>query len=108
VFVANDAGLTAYVLHDGPSPRLSVAARAGHGGTSPVLAGGLLYVYDEQSPALRVYEPTRLRQLAALPLARTGHWNSPIVAGGRIIVPEGDANDHARGGTLEVYHLPGR
>jgi hypothetical protein len=47
------------------------------------------------------------RTLATL-AAATGHWNSPIVAGGRIILPEGNANDHATSGTLAIYHLPGR
>jgi len=55
-----------------------------------------------------VFEPTHLRQLASLPLSHTGHWNSPIVVGGRIVIPEGNANDHARSGTIEIYHLPGR
>jgi hypothetical protein len=25
-----------------------------------------------------------------------------------VIVPEGDANQHALQGTLDIYHLPGR
>jgi hypothetical protein len=108
VFVANDTGLIDYVLQGGARPRLRVAAHTGSGGTSPVLAGGLLYVYDAGAPALRVYNPSTLHQLASLPLTGTGHWNSPIVIGGRIIVPEGNANDHLRHGTIEIYHLPGR
>ena len=108
VFVATDSGLWAYVLNGGSRPRLSVVARSGSGGTSPVLSGGLLYLYSAGVPALRVFEPTHLRQLASLPLSHTGHWNSPIVVGGRIVIPEGNANDHARSGTIEIYHLPGR
>jgi hypothetical protein len=107
VFVADDSGTTAYVLHGGRLPKLGVAAQNAAAGTSPVLAGGLLYVYDERDGAVNVYEPTSLRLLISLPAA-SGHWNSPIVVGGRIIVPEGNANDHATSGTLDIYHLPGR
>jgi hypothetical protein len=35
--------------------------------------------------------------------APSGHWNSPIVAGGAIYLPSGDANDHATEGELTVY-----
>ena len=107
VFVADDAGTTAYVLGGGHRPRLSIAAQSSSGGTSPIVAGALLYVLDEQNGVLKVYEPSHLRPLAALPAA-SGHWNSPIVVGGRIIVPEGNYMDHASSGTLDIYHLPGR
>ena len=56
---------------------------------------------------MKVYRPPRLKVLAALPAAG-GHWNSPIAVGGRVIVPEGDANSHSTSGTLDIYHLPGR
>ena len=56
---------------------------------------------------IRVYNPLGLVPLISLPAA-TGHWNSPIVVGGRIIEPEGNANDHAKTGTIDIYHLPGR
>jgi len=75
-------------------------------GTSPVVAGGLLYVFDQIDGRLLIREPASGRALAALP-APTGHWNSPIVVGGRIILPGGDANDHATTGELDIYHLPG-
>jgi hypothetical protein len=63
-------------------------------------------VYDPGG-SLDVYVPTSGRRLVSLP-AGSGHWNSPIVAGGRVILPVGDANDHSTGGTLDIYHLPGR
>ena len=72
-------------------------------GTSPVVAGGLLYVYDPRG-SLNVYAPTTGRVLAQLP-AGPGHWNSPIVTGGRVILPEGNANDHGLAGVLNVYSL---
>ena len=72
-----------------------------------MLAGGLLYVFDEQGGSLDVYAPTSGRLLRSLP-ADSGHWNSPIVAGGRIVLPVGNYMDHATSGELFVYHLPGR
>jgi hypothetical protein len=71
-----------------------------------VIAGGLLYVYDVNGGNLDVYRPADGHLLASLP-AHPGHWNSPIVIGGRIIVPEGDDNNHLRSGTIDIYHLPG-
>ena len=107
VFVGDGSGTWAYALGGtGASPRLSVAWRSGNGGTSPVIAGGLLYVYDPGG-SLDVYVPTTGRRLASLP-AGSGHWNSPIVVGGRVILPVGNANDHSTSGTLDIYHLPGR
>lgn len=105
VFVGDGAGTWAYVLGGSAAhPRLSVAWRSGSGGTSPVIAGGLLYVYDP-SGALDVYLPASGRRLVSLP-AGSGHWNSPIVIGGRVILPVGNANDHATSGTLDIFHLP--
>jgi len=107
VFVGDGSGTWAYTLGgSGAQPRLSVAWRSGNGGTSPVIAGGLLYVYDPGG-SLDVYVPTTGRRLVSLP-AGSGHWNSPIVVGGRVILPVGNANDHSTSGTLDIYHLPGR
>jgi outer membrane protein assembly factor BamB len=104
LFVADAAGTAAYALH---ARRLALAWQDGAPGTSPVVAGGLLYVYDEQHGTLDVRDPSSGRELAALPVG-TGHWNSPIVVGGRIILPVGNANDHSTRGTLYIFHLPGR
>jgi hypothetical protein len=105
VFVATDGGTAAYVL--GGDRRLHTLWQHSTAGTSPVLAGGLLYVYDEVDGVLIVRNPLSGIQLASLP-ASQGHWNSPIAVGGRVILPEGNANDHATSGTIDVYHLPGR
>jgi outer membrane protein assembly factor BamB len=105
-FIADATDTAAYVVGGGP-PRLSAAWQRSTPGTSPILAGGLLYVYDPSAGRLVVYSPTTghvLDSLAAAP----GHWNSPIIVGGRIVLPEGNANDHATSGTLVIYHLPGR
>ena len=104
VFVGDGAGTWAYVLTGGAHPRLEVSWKSGSGGTSPVIAGGLLYVYDPGG-ALDVYLPASGRRLVSLP-AGSGHWNSPIVVGGRVILPVGNANDHATSGTLDIFHLP--
>ena len=77
-----------------------------NGGTSPVIAGNLLYIYDPNG-GLRVYEPTKGTQLANLE-SGTGHWNSPIVADGKIALPEGNANRHAASGVLDIWSLPAR
>jgi outer membrane protein assembly factor BamB len=106
VFVAGDSGTAAYALTGGSRPRLRVAWQNGTAGTSPVLAGGLLYVYDPGG-SLKIYAPSSGRELASLS-AGSGHWNSPIVVGGRVIVPTGNSNDHSTSGQLIIYHLPGR
>jgi hypothetical protein len=105
-FVADGSGTSAYtVTGGGAHPRLRVAWRSGSGGTSPIIAGGLLYVYDP-SGALDIYLPASGYRLVSLP-AGSGHWSSPIVVGGRVILPVGNANDHATSGTLDIFHLPG-
>ena len=37
-----------------------------------------------------------------------GHWNSPVVVGGRVILPTGSYHDDSATGTLVILHLPGR
>jgi outer membrane protein assembly factor BamB len=98
LFVANESGTWAYALRSG---RLRVAWRRSEAGTSPVLAGGLLYVYDPNG-GLNVFRPATGAVVARLP-AESGHWNSPIVTDGRIALPEGNANDHSTSGVLDIY-----
>jgi hypothetical protein len=107
VFVATDSGSAAYQVVDPSHPRLQVAWQNGTGGTSPVLAGGLLYIYDESNGELEIRNPVSGVQLRALPVAH-GHWNSPIVVGGRIILPTGSYHDSSSTSVVEIYHLPGR
>jgi hypothetical protein len=101
LFAADNGGTAAYYVRNS---RLVVAWRNGAGGTSPVLAGGLLYVYGPDG-GLRVYVPASGRLVATL-VAGAGHWNSPIVVDGRIAAPEGNANEHATRGVLNVYRVP--
>ena len=75
-------------------------------GTSPVVAGGLLYVYNPNG-GLQIYNPTSGTQIANLSCGG-GHWNSPIVADGRIALPEGNANQHAATGVLDIWTVPQR
>jgi hypothetical protein len=75
----------------------------GHAGTSPIVAGGLLYVYDPTGGGLRIYRPASGRSVATL-AAGSGHWSSPVVAGGHLVLGEGNANDHrSDGGVLDVW-----
>jgi hypothetical protein len=98
MFAGDNGGTAAYRFRSG---RLSVAWRNGTGGTSPVVAGGLLFVYAPGG-GLNVYVPATGRLVAALDAGR-GHWNSPIVVDGRVALPEGDANDHAQSGVLDIW-----
>jgi hypothetical protein len=98
VFVANNSGTAAWQLRRG---RLHRLWQNGAAGTSPVVAGGLLYVYDPGG-GLNVYMPRSGKRVARL-AAGPGHWNSPIVVDGRIALPEGDANDHRESGVLDVW-----
>jgi outer membrane protein assembly factor BamB len=96
IFVANDSGLAGIqvVAGGGGMPSLVPIWTDSHGGTSPVVAGRMVFYVGDVG----------LRALAA----RTGallfgdggpasiHWQSPIVVGGRVYVADG--ND-----TLWVY-----
>ena len=106
VFVGVNSGTAEYVLHSGRHPHLSEGWNNGTSGTSPVLAGGLLYVYDQQGGNLVVYDPLSGRVLDTLQAA-AGHWNSPIVIGGRIVLPVGDYHNDSSSGQLYVWRLPG-
>jgi outer membrane protein assembly factor BamB len=101
LFVSTFSETHAYRLSGG---RLRLAWRSASGGTSPVVAGGLLYVYGPDGGGLRVYRPTTGALVARLP-AGAGHWNSPIVTDGRVALAEGDANDHGTSGVLDIYRL---
>ena len=96
VFVATEGALDAWVLR---GARLQKAWSAS-GGTSPVVAGGLLYVAGGGN--LRILAPTTGHEVASLELGDV-HWQSPIVADGRVAVATGNANDHLREGYLSIY-----
>jgi hypothetical protein len=98
VFATTQSATAAYALRGG---RLRMLWQNGTGATSPVVAGGLLYVQG-LGGGLAVYEPATGKRLALLPTGGA-HWNSPVIAGGRIAAPEGDANDHRTTGTLNLF-----
>jgi hypothetical protein len=99
VFVGAEHASAAYALIGG---RLHLVWQNATPGTSPVLAGGLLYVYDPSGGGIYVYRPRSSRPIAKLE-GSPGHWNSPIVADGHVVEPEGDANEHKLSGTLEIF-----
>lgn len=99
VFVGAEHATAAYALID---DRLRLVWQNGNPGTSPVLAGGLLYVYDPSDGGIEVYRPRSGAPIAKLP-GSSGHWNSPIVVDGHVIEPEGDANEHKLVGTLDLF-----
>jgi PQQ-like domain len=99
VFIGDEHATAAYVLSKG---KLRLAWENATAGTSPVMAGGLLYVYEPDGGGIEVYRPGSPHPIAQLP-GSPGHWNSPIVVDGHVIEPEGDANEHALSGTLEIF-----
>ncbi len=101
MFATDKGGTAAWTLKSG---KLVPQWKNGNDGTSPVVAGGLLYVYAPQG-VLHVYDPVKGTQIAGLESGR-GHWNSPIVVDGRIALPEGNANQHASTGVLVIWSLP--
>jgi outer membrane protein assembly factor BamB len=101
VFVADGGGTAAYRVQ---GQRLVRSWSNGTGGTSPVLAGGLLYVYDPGGGGLHVYAAGSGRPLAVLP-AGSGHFNSPAVADGFVALGEGNGMDHPSSGVLDIYSL---
>ncbi len=98
LFVSDFSATADYVLKN---RRLAQVWKVSNAGTSPVVAGGLLYAYDPGG-TLFVYAPKTGKLLASLP-AGSGHWNSPIVTDGRIALPTGNANDHRLTGTLDIW-----
>jgi len=99
LFAADNGGTAAWRFRD---KKLVPAWQNKNAGTTPVVAGGLLYVYDPHG-GLRVYEPSSGNLITTL-ACESGHWNSPIVVDGRIALPEGNANDHATTGYLDIWH----
>ena len=103
MFAADDGGTAAWQVQNG---MFHEEWSNGTGGTSPFEADGLLFVYAPEG-GLNVYEASSGKRIATLPCG-PGHWNSPIVVDGKIILPEGDANGGATSGVLDIWALPGR
>jgi hypothetical protein len=106
VFVADGSATAAYELVDAAHPRLRQLWQKGNAGTSPVVAGGLLYVFDPGG-TLNILRPLSGAVVRSLP-AGSGHWNSPIVTGGRVIEPTGAYGSSSTSSVVDIWHLPGR
>jgi len=98
---ADGGAIQAWALRGG---RLRAVWGNGNPGTSPVIAGGLVWIYDPNG-GLHVFQPSNGKLVATLN-AGQGHWNSPIVTDGRVALPEGDANQHSTSGVLDIWRLP--
>ncbi|MHB8812067.1 MAG: outer membrane protein assembly factor BamB family protein [Steroidobacteraceae bacterium] len=101
MFAADYGGTAAWQLRNG---LLHEEWHNSNGGTSPFEANGLLYVYAPDG-GLNVYEASTGKRIATLSCGE-GHWNSPIVVDGKIILPEGNANGRASSGVLDIWALP--
>ena len=98
LFVADNLGTQAWKLS---GSRLTSVWKNSKPGTSPVVAGGLLFVYDAAG-YVRVYDAATGHDEADLSCG-AGHWNSPIVVDGMIIEPEGDANHKDTTGVIDIW-----
>jgi outer membrane protein assembly factor BamB len=106
VFVADGSATAAYELVDAGHPRLRRLWEKGSAGTSPVVAGGLLYVFDPGG-TINIRKPLSGALIRALP-AGGGHWNSPVVTAGRLIEPTGAYGSSAGSSVIDIWHVPGR
>jgi len=97
-------GTAAYRLSNGKHPKLHKVWENGNPGTSPVVAGGLLWVYSPDG-GVEVYRPASGKSVGTL-ASDSGHWNTPIVADGRVAIPTGDSNTHLTSGTITIYRKP--
>jgi hypothetical protein len=102
LIAADNAATKAWILR---GDRLRAVWQNSNPGTSPIIAGQLLYVFDPYGGGLRVYDAATGLLLTTLP-AGAGHWSSPIATDGIVAVSEGNANDHATTGVLDIWRLP--
>lgn len=101
MFAASGSGTQAWKLS---GSQLVSQWQNSNAGTSPIVADSLLYVYDPGG-ALRIYH-ARTGQLVARLSSGSGHWNSPIVVDGMVLLPEGNANGHQTSGVLDIWRAP--
>jgi hypothetical protein len=101
LFAADNGGTAAWTFEGG---KLVAQWKNTNGGTTPLVAGGLLFVYSAQG-GLRVYDPEKGNQIADLE-SGPGHWNTPIVVDGKIALPEGNANQTTATSVLDIWSLP--
>jgi hypothetical protein len=99
VFVANDNGISGLkVTVDGSgNPSLGSMWSNGSGGTSPVLANGMLFYFG--GGGVKALAPTTGTQLFSDSSAGGVHWESAIVADGRLYVTDESSRLWAYGPT---------
>ena len=100
LFAADNGGTQAWTVSGG---QLASAWSNANGGTSPVVADGLVFVYGPTG-GLRIYQ-ARTGNLVTTLACGSGHWNSPIVVDGMIALPEGNANNHSTSGLLDIWRV---
>jgi outer membrane protein assembly factor BamB len=102
IFAADSNGTSAWTFEAG---KLVAKWNNSTPGTSPVVAGGLLFIYNPKG-GLNVYDPASGKLTTTLETG-TGHWNSPIVIDGGIALPEGNANQPNNPGVLDIWRVGG-
>jgi outer membrane protein assembly factor BamB len=95
LFAADKGGTQAFAMKGGA---LTSMWKAENAGTSPVVSDGMAFVYDPGGK-LHVFDAMTGRSLATYDCG-DGHWNSPIVVDGKIILPTGSGRS---GGTIEIF-----
>ena len=105
-FVTTYETTRAYRLSNGKKPQLEVMWEKNRAGSSPVIAGGLLYVFDPVRGGISVYRPDTGKRVGVLATPEIGHWNSPVVADGRVAMGVGNANEHPTSGTFSIFRKP--
>ena len=103
MFAADNGATAAWEIENG---ELEEKWKVSTGGTSPFVSGDLLFVYARQG-GLNVYDALSGKLITTLACG-PGHWNSPIVVQGRVILPEGNSNDHTTSGVLDIWSLPSK
>jgi outer membrane protein assembly factor BamB len=97
IYVANDVGVAGYQW-DAQSAGLALRWSVAPGGSSPVFAGGMLFV--AKSGLLRALDPGTGDTLWSDDSIGGIHWQSPIVARGNVYVED-------EAGMLTAYSLDG-
>jgi outer membrane protein assembly factor BamB len=95
VFYANDCGTAAYKVTS-PSAgkfRLTRIWSTGQGGTTPVLAGGVLYI--AHGGAVVAYAPATGQVIGSIGNLGDIHWEYPLVAGGHLFISDQSHQLHA-------------
>ena len=87
-FVANSGHMVAYRLNVSGTPTLSKLWQSTNGGTSPVIANGVLYY--AASNIVRALDPTTGALLWSVSIGAI-KWQSPIVVDGRLYITDNSA-----------------